>query len=52
MPTKEKISECIGVSTETMDSNIFLSSQSNVRYKTMKSQLVHQLNLKAVSTFA
>jgi len=26
---------------ETIDSNIFKSSQSNVQYKTMKSQLVH-----------
>ena len=40
--------------TETIDSNIFKSSQSNVRYKTMKLQLVEQLKLKAVSvsTFA
>ena len=28
---------------ETADSNIFRSSESNVRYKTMKSQLVHGL---------
>ena len=27
--------------TETIDSNIFKSSQSNAQYKTMKSQLVH-----------